>query len=97
MKKIIRTAAAVAAFSVAGLGMVGVAVAEEPAYVPQVEGVTQVQDPAVEAVTVSGSLPYTGTDSSLPLAEAVLSWAQAPGAPAEETRAASPPTLRRYR
>jgi len=72
MKKIIRTAAAVAAFSVAGLGMVGVAVAEEPAYVPQVEGVTQVQvqDPAVEAVTVSGTLPYTGTNSSLPLAEA---------------------------
>jgi LPXTG-motif cell wall-anchored protein len=70
MKKIIRTAAAVAAFSVAGLGMVGVAVAEEPAYVPQVEGITQVQDPGVQAVTVSGSLPYTGTDSSLPLAEA---------------------------
>ena len=72
MKNIIRTAAAAAAFTVAGVGLAGVATAAEPDYVPvQVEGITQVQAPAVQAVTAtSGSLPYTGTNSSLPLAEA---------------------------
>ncbi len=72
MKNIIRTAAAAAAFTVAGIGLAGVAVAAEPEYVPaEVEGVTQTQEPAVDAVAVSaGTLPYTGNDSSLPLAEA---------------------------
>ena len=93
MKNMIRTAAAAAAFSVAGIGLAGVAAAQEdPTYVPptctetingvetavdcvepdteaEVAGI--VQTPAVEAVAVSsGTLPYTGSDSSLPLAEA---------------------------
>lgn len=72
MKNIIRTAAAAAAFTVAGIGLAGVAMAVEPDYVPtDVAGVTQTQDPAVEAVAVSaGTLPYTGSNSSLPMAEA---------------------------
>lgn len=71
MKKIIRTAAAAGAFAVAGLGLTGVATAVEPEYVPeaQVEAVTQANEPAVAAVS-AGTLPYTGSDSSLPLAEA---------------------------
>ncbi len=89
MKNMIRTAAAVAAFSVAGIGLAGVAGAQEDvSYVPptctetingvetavscvdpEVAGI--VQEPPVQAVAVSaGTLPYTGSDSSLPLAEA---------------------------
>jgi len=73
MKKMLRTAAAAAAFTVAGVGFAGVAMAAEPGYVPtEVKGTTQVEDPGVEAVAVSaaGTLPYTGSNSSLPLAEA---------------------------
>jgi LPXTG-motif cell wall-anchored protein len=72
MKKILRTAAAATAFGVVGLGLAGVASAAEPEYVPaEVEGSTQTNTPAVEAAaTTTGALPYTGNDSSLPLAEA---------------------------
>ena len=90
MKKMIRTAAAVAAFTVAGVGLAGVAgAADDPGYVPPactdtVNGVetavpcngpavedTVVDPAAAEAVTATaGTLPYTGSNSSLPLAEA---------------------------
>ncbi len=71
MKKIVRTAAAATAFTVAGIGLAGVAAAAEPDYVPvEVEGTTQAQDPGVQAVDAAGTLPYTGSNSSLPLAEA---------------------------
>ena len=72
MKKIIRTAAAAAAFTVAGVGMAGVAVAQDTGYVPSVETKDiSAHDPQVAAATVqAGALPYTGHNSTLPLAEA---------------------------
>ena len=89
MKNIIRIAAATAAFTVAGVGLAGVAVAEDERYVPPactqtVDGVvtavscvspqTVGTDPvgvdAATAVQSAGTLPYTGNNSSLPLAEA---------------------------
>lgn len=85
MKTVIRTAAAVAAFTVAGLGLAGVSsAAEGTGYVPDsctamVDGVTtavscaEVEGVQVEAAsaatTTSGSLPYTGSNSSIVLAE----------------------------
>jgi LPXTG-motif cell wall-anchored protein len=94
MKNIIRMAAATAAFTVAGVGMAGVATAEDERYVPTactqtVDGVvtavscvspeTEVSEApnvaaanveAATAVQSSGTLPFTGNNSSLPLAEA---------------------------
>lgn len=68
MKNLRRIAAAAGITVLATVGFAGVAAAETYEPEAKVEAITQ--DPAVEAVTVSaGTLPYTGTDSSLPLAE----------------------------
>jgi LPXTG-motif cell wall-anchored protein len=96
-------AAATAAFTAAGIGLAGVAMAEDERYVPpacteSVDGVvtavscvnpeTDVTDhagvdaanaDAATAVQSAGALPYTGNDSSLPLAEAGVALVAAGG------------------
>jgi LPXTG-motif cell wall-anchored protein len=68
MKILRRTLAVAGIATLAGIGLTGVAGAVDYTPPPEVQGITQ--DPAVEAVAVSaGTLPYTGNDSSLPLAE----------------------------
>jgi len=70
MKNVRRTLVAAPLALAISLGIAGVAGAQTVDYTPEVEtevlGVTQEQ---AVAVTASGTLPYTGNDSSLPLAE----------------------------
>lgn len=70
MKTVRRTLIAAPIALAVALGFAGVASAQQAPtdYTPKVETevLGKVQDPAVQA---SGTLPYTGTDSSLPLAE----------------------------
>lgn len=68
MKTVRRTLIAAPIALAVGLGFAGAASAQEVDYTPEVQ--TEVLGTTQEAaVQASGTLPYTGNDSSLPLAE----------------------------
>ena len=68
MKTVRRTLIAAPIALAIAFGFAGAASAQEVDYTPKVDAqvLGTTQDPAVQA---SGTLPYTGSDSSLPLAE----------------------------